>query len=76
MKILTPFKAVSLLLAPIIPTSFSEPKDNDSNENSPRFDKGTYVIFFLLQTLCRSYYQVFPLLVLCKKSKLEDDTLL
>merc|ERR1719361_236051 len=39
MKILTPFKAVSLLLAPIIPTSFSEPKNNDSNENSPRFDK-------------------------------------
>ena len=39
MKISTPFKAVSLSLAPIIPTSFSEPKTNDSKENSPRFDK-------------------------------------
>ena len=51
MKILTPFKAVSLLLAPIIPTSFSEPKDNDSNENSPRFDKGTYICNIFLGTV-------------------------
>ena len=50
MKILTPFKAVSLLLAPIIPTSFSEPKNNDSNENSPRFDKGMY--FHEISHLC------------------------
>ena len=58
MKILTPFKAVSLLLAPIIPTSFSEPKDNDSNENSPRFDKGTYVIFFLWTVFAKDFIYI------------------
>ena len=58
MKILTPFKAVSLLLAPIIPTSFSEPKDNDSNENSPRFDKGTYVIFFFWTVFTKDFIYI------------------
>ena len=39
MKILSPFKAVSLVLTPIIPTSISDPKIDKSNENSPKSAK-------------------------------------
>lgn len=38
-KILTPFKAVSLTLTSIIPTTLSDPKNDESKDNSPKNEK-------------------------------------